>query len=161
MELCLIAAVAANGVIGADGEMPWHYPADLEHFKETTVGHPVIMGRHTYRSILDFQGGPLPDRTNVVLSTTLDADQPGDVVVVRDPEAAVAAAAETGADRAYVIGGAAVYEVFLPRADAMLITRVPGRVEGDTHFPEFDDVEWTVVEERSISEELTVVRYER
>jgi len=90
-EIALIAAVAENGVIGVDGEMPWHLPADLRHFKETTTGHPVVMGRLTYESIAADIGGPLPDRTNIVLSRG-SPDLPEDVVVVDSIKRAVAAA---------------------------------------------------------------------
>ena len=76
----LIAALAKNGVIGVDGEMPWHLSEDLQHFKETTMGHPVVMGRRTYESIIADLGGPLPGRTNVVL-TTQNLDVPEDVLL--------------------------------------------------------------------------------
>ncbi|MFB6295342.1 MAG: dihydrofolate reductase [Halobacteriales archaeon] len=175
MDLALVAAVAENGVIGADGEMPWHYPADLEHFRETTTGHPVIMGRTTFERIVDRLGEPLPERTSVVLTTRgpegiavdLGGDAGGaaledreDVFVADSIEAAIAAAEGTGADVAYVIGGGSVYEQFLPRADRLLITEIPETCEGDTYFPEFDRGTWTEVarEEREV---LAFVTYER
>jgi len=155
----LIAAVAENGVIGADGEMPWHYPADLAHFKETTMGHPVIVGRVTYESISSQIGGPLPGRTNIVL-TRSGVDAPEEVVQVASVDAAVAAAAETGSDTAFVAGGATVYEAFLPRADRLVITEVPGEPEGDTRFPEWDPDAW-VERERETADDLSFVTYER
>ncbi|MFC7140798.1 dihydrofolate reductase [Halosimplex aquaticum] len=159
MELALIAAVAENGVIGADGEMPWHYPDDLAHFKETTMGHPVIMGRVTYESISGQLGGPLPGRTNVVL-TRSGVEAAEEVEVVGSVDAAVEAAAATGAETAFVAGGATVYEQFLPRADRLVVTEVPGEPEGDTVFPEWDPEEWIAVS-RETAGELSFVTYER
>lgn len=136
VKLVLIVAVADNGVIGAEGEVPWHYPADLHHFKETTTGHPVIVGRRTYDSIVADLGGPLPDRTTVVLSRG-DPDLPDGVVHAGSVEEAVEAAAATGAGTAYVAGGASVYAEFLDRdlLDRLLVTEVHESVAGDTRFP--------------------------
>ncbi|MFC4359440.1 dihydrofolate reductase [Halobium salinum] len=172
VEFVLVAAVAENGVIGDDGGMPWHYPADLQHFKETTTGHPVVMGRRTYDSIVADIGGPLPERTSVVLTrnpesvTGPDGDVPDGVVVADGVEAAVEAAAGlVGGDpvggTVYVVGGATVYEAFLPRADGMLLTRVPKSPDGDTRFPEWDTAEWTEVGREALAEGLEVVEYER
>lgn len=94
IDLVLVAAVAENRVIGDDGGMPWHYPADLARFKRLTTGHPVIVGRATYESIADRIGGPLPDRTSVVL-TTRDLDLPEGAVVANDLDEAVDLAAPT------------------------------------------------------------------
>ncbi|WP_415379653.1 dihydrofolate reductase [Halosimplex sp. TS25] len=159
MEIALVAAVAENDVIGVDGEMPWHYPEDLAHFKETTMGHPVIMGRVTYESISGQLGGPLPGRTNVVL-TRSGVEAPEEVEVVESIEAAVEAAAETGTETAFVAGGATVYEQFLPRADRLVLTEVPGEPDGDTFFPEWDAAEWVEVERREAGD-LAFVIYER
>lgn len=148
-SVALIAAVAANGVIGVDGGMPWHLPADLRHFKRTTTGHPVILGRVTYESIEADLGGPLPGRTNVVLSSS-DPDVPPEVVVAGSVDEALAAAREAAADRGvdtvYVAGGARVYEQFLPLADRLVLTEIHEAYEGDTGFPEFDRGEWREVE---------------
>ena len=152
LDIVLVAAVADNGVIGDDGGMPWHYPADLAHFKRLTTGHPVIVGRATYESITDRIGGPLPDRTSVVLTTRDldDGDLPEGVVVANDIDEAVARAAADaagrGVDAVYVIGGATVYEQFLDRADRMVLTEVPERPEGDTRFPDWDADEWAAVD---------------
>jgi len=159
VELVLIAAVAENGVIGDDGGMPWHYPADLAHFKETTMGHPVILGRRTFESIAAQLDGPLPGRTNIVLSRS-DPEVPEGVVVVESVEAAVEATIEAGVETAYVAGGATVYEQFLPLADRLVLTEVPGEPEGDTRFPEWDSEEWVEVE-RVEDGELAFVTYER
>jgi len=169
VDLVLVAAVAENGVIGDAGGMPWHYPADLAHFKRLTTGHPVIVGRKTYESIAARIGGPLPDRTSVVL-TTRDLDLPEGAVVANDVTGAVvlaaADAADRGVDEAYVIGGAAVYEQFLDRADRMVLTEVPGRPDGDTRFPDWDADAWREVDREVASdaetdEDLAFVTYER
>lgn len=164
VEIALVAAIAENGVIGADGDMPWHYPADLEHFKELTTGHPVVMGRRTYESIASRLGGPLPGRTNVVLSTR-DLDLPDGAVLADSIEAALDAAAAAvgalpGGETVYVIGGASVYEQFLPRADRLVVTEIPESPTGDTRFPEWDEREW-VEAEREEPGELAFVTYER
>ena len=171
VDLVVVAAVAENGVIGDEGGMPWHYPADLAHFKRLTTGHPVIVGRTTYESIADRIGGPLPDRTSVVL-TTRDLDLPEGAVVANDVTGAVvlaaADAADRGVDEAYVIGGAAVYEQFLDLADRMVLTEVPGRPDGDTRFPDWDPDAWREVDrevapdaETDGNGDLAFVTYER
>lgn len=163
VRVSLIAAVAANGVIGADGGMPWHFPADMRHFKETTTGHPVIMGRRTYESIASDIGGPLPGRTNVVLSRS-NPDLPDGVIVGGSVEEALAAAradaVERGVDTVYVAGGGAVYEQFLPLADELVLTEIHDSHEGDTEFPEFDRDAWVEVG-REEHDAFDFVVYER
>lgn len=159
MDLVIIAAVAANGVIGDEGDIPWHHPKDLQHFKETTTGHPVIMGRRTYESIVRDLGGPLPGRTNVVLSRS-NPDVPEGVVVARSVDEAVAAAEATGTDAAYVAGGGAVYEAFLDRGDRMVLTELHAAHEGDTVFPDWDTDGWRETT-REKCDAFDFVRYER
>jgi dihydrofolate reductase len=133
--LSLIAAVAENRVIGRGGALPWHLPDELAHFKRSTLGKPVLMGRHTFVSI----GRPLPGRANVVVSRTAGF-APAGVAVAPDLDAALALAA--GAPEAVVIGGALLYREALPRADRIYLTRVHARPEGDAFFPELDPREW-------------------
>ena len=162
MRLALVAAVAENGVIGVDGGMPWHYPEDLRRFKETTMGHPVVMGRRTYESIASRLGGPLPGRTNVVLSRRADLDLPEGAVHAADVEAALAAAAaalDGDRETAYVAGGGSVYEQLLPEADELHVTEIPEAPDGDAHFPEFG-AEWVEVD-RETAGELAFVTYRR
>ena len=160
VEVVLIAAVAENGVIGDDGGMPWHYPADLRRFKELTTGHPVVLGRKTYESIVSDLGGPLPGRTNVVLSTR-DLDLPDGAVPAGSIEAAMEAArAAPGGETVYVAGGATVYEQFLPRADRLELTEIPESPEGDTRFPDRSREEWREVS-REEADGLSFVTYER
>ncbi|XVH33542.1 dihydrofolate reductase (plasmid) [Haloferacaceae archaeon DSL9] len=159
MDLTLIAAVAKNGVIGSDGALPWHYPEDLTHFKETTMGHPVIMGRFTYESILDAIGTPLPGRTNVVLTRRRTFEAPEDVLVASSLADALAAARATGTDEAFVVGGETVYERCLPRADRLVLTELDAAYDGDAVFPSFDRSAWRRVS-RDRREEMTFVVYE-
>lgn len=151
LELVAIVAVAENNVIGRDGEMPWHLPEDLEHFKETTMDHPVIMGRVTYEGILEALSEPLPRRTTVVL-TERDFETPENAVVARSLEEALECAEQAaderhgGTDRAFVAGGATVYEQYLSVVDRLIVTEVHNAPDGDTHFPDWDSAEWTEVD---------------
>ncbi|MDQ3032921.1 MAG: type 3 dihydrofolate reductase [Myxococcota bacterium] len=139
MDVVLIAAVAKNGVIGREGTLPWRLPDDLAHFKQLTLGKPIVMGRKTYESI----GRPLPKRTNIVLSRS--AAPIDGAIVVRSIEDAITAARETEVSELCVIGGEAVYAAFLPRADRLELTEVDAEVEGDARFPDFDRAAWRVV----------------
>lgn len=162
LTVAMIAAVADNRVIGAEDGLPWHYPEDMAHFKQTTMGHPVVLGRVTYESIAEDVGGPLPGRTNVVLSGQ-PLDLPDGAVAVDSVEAAMDAAREAlgpDQDTVYVAGGGVVYEQFLPLADRLVLTEVAMRPDGDTYFPAFDDAAWEVVE-RDDRGEFAFVTYER
>ena len=150
-ELVGIVAVAANGIIGKDGDMPWHIPEDLQHFKEATMGHPVIMGRVTYESIVDALGEPLPGRTTVVL-TSRDLETPENAVVAHDLQSAIEQAETAaderhdGADRVFVAGGATVYEQYLPALDRLIVTEVHEEPDGDTRFPDWDRADFDELE---------------
>jgi dihydrofolate reductase len=134
-RLEFVVAVARNGVIGRGNELPWRLPADLQHFKRTTMGHAVLMGRRTWDSI----GRPLPGRENVVL-TRDRAFAPAGARVVHSVEEALAAVPATGA--LMVIGGAQLYAELLPRADVLHLTEVHADVEGDVRFPGWDVPGW-------------------
>lgn len=137
--IALIAALTPDRVIGRDNAMPWHIPDDLRHFKRTTRGKPVIMGRRSFESI----GRPLPERTNIVLSRDPDCAAPG-CQVVNDPEAALSAAGD--GDEIMVIGGAAIYELFLPRAERLYLTWIQATIDGDTLFPAIEPEAWRVID---------------
>ncbi|MBG6226123.1 dihydrofolate reductase [Arthrobacter sp. CAN_A2] len=129
----MIWAQTEDGVIGRDGGIPWHVPEDLAHFKATTTGHPVIMGRRTWESFPStFR--PLPDRTNIVISGS-GVDLPGAVVVGSLDAAFEAARASPGAEEIWVIGGGRVYADAMPHANAALVTVVESAAEGDTLAP--------------------------
>lgn len=162
MKIALVAAVADNGVIGTDGEMPWHYPEDLRQFKRTTMGHPVVMGRTTYESIERRLDGPLPGRTNVVLSRRESIELPDGAIHAADLDEAfeaAEAALEEGQETVYVIGGATVYEATIDRADELVVTEIPESPVGDTHFPEIGS-EW-VERDREVVGDLSFVTYRR
>lgn len=161
MRTALVAAVAANGIIGADGRMPWHLPEDLAQFRRRTVGHPVVMGRTTFETVRRQVGGALPDRTNVVLTSrpeTLPTEEA--VVGVDSVTTAVQAARETGSETCYVAGGASVYEQFLPRADRLVLSELYESYAGDTEFPDRDSERWRAVE-REAYDAFELVTYER
>ncbi|MFS2222948.1 type 3 dihydrofolate reductase [Pantoea sp. B65] len=132
--ISLIAALAADRVIGMENAMPWNLPADLAWFKRTTLNKPVIMGRLTWESL----GRPLPNRLNIVISS-----KPGSaegVTWVSSIEEAINAAGD--AEEIMVIGGGRIYEQLLSRADRLYLTHIDAEVEGDTHFPDYEPDEW-------------------
>ena len=131
----LVAAVAANRVIGVQGKMPWHLPEDLKHFKSLTLGHPVIMGRRTWESI----GQPLRGRENIVVTRRRDYAAPG-ASIASSLEAALALCA--GARLAFVIGGSELYAAALRCADGLVLTEIHREFQGDTRFPEYDRRAW-------------------
>ena len=138
-EISIIVAVSTNNVIGAKGDLPWRLADDLKHFKSVTMGKPIVMGRKTWDSI----GRPLPGRQNIVVTR-----QPGFVAegcdVVASVEAAIAAAGNV--DELMVIGGSQIYELALPLADRLYLTRVHADVAGDAHFPDVDETAWQLVD---------------
>lgn len=135
MTLTIIAAVSANDVIGKDNRLPWHLPADLKWFQRHTTGHHVIMGRKTFDEIRK----PLPNRVNVVV-TRNPGYAPEGVAIARSVDEAIAKAEAAGDDEIFVIGGAEIIAQTLHRADRLYLTRIHADFEGDTFFPEFDDV---------------------
>ncbi|SIR50521.1 dihydrofolate reductase [Aeromonas sp. RU39B] len=140
MKIAMIVAMARHRVIGKDNAMPWHLPADLAHFKAVTLGKPILMGRRTFESI----GRPLPGRRNLVVSR--DATYaPVGVEVFASPEAALQAVAEV--DEVMVIGGGRLYQEMLEQADTLYLTHIDVEVEGDTHFPDYQQLVWQQVDE--------------
>ena len=143
MIVSIIVAVADNDVIGRDGGLPWHLPADLKRFKRLTSGHQMVMGRRTWDSI---GRRPLPGRPTIVVSRDPSFVAEG-AQVARSVEEALELAA--GADEVFIAGGEAIYRAALPVADRIYLTRVHACFDGDTHFPAFDANDWqVVVEER-------------
>ena len=119
-----IIAIAENYAIGKDGKLPWHYPADLKHFKRTTTGHTIVMGASTWRSI----GKPLPDRLNVVLSRSIQTlDQPNAFLIETKDQALELSRYLKG--DLFIIGGAKTYETFADSMDEWVVTRVPETVD--------------------------------
>ena len=135
LRICIIAALAANRVIGKNNALPWRLPADLKHFRGLTMGHPVLMGRKTHESI----GKALPGRRNLVISRDPSYSAPG-CEVLHSLDAAVAAC--SGAQEIFVIGGAQLYREALPRAQRLEFTEIHAEFEGDAVFPEFPMEAW-------------------
>jgi dihydrofolate reductase len=141
-RISIVAAIARNGVIGCNNGIPWRLQDDLKRFKQLTSGHPVIMGRRTFESILALSGKPLPGRENIVV-TRSGACAPAGCRVVRSLEAALAQAG--GASEAFVIGGAEIYALALPLAQRLYLTEIDAEFEGDTVFPCFDRAAWSEI----------------
>ncbi len=137
MEIVIIAAVGrANRVIGKGMDLPWHIPADLKRFKALTEGHPILMGRRTFESLVHQFGGPLKNRRNLVLASDISWPEYDNVEVFESVEEAIAAADRT--ERLFIGGGASVYRTFLEHADRMELTLVDGDHDGDVFFPEWE-----------------------
>jgi len=149
MELVSVAAVAENGVIGRDGEIPWpSIPEDKAQYRARIAEDPVVLGRKTFESMRD----DLPGSAQIVLSRSEREFDAPTAHHAGGVEEAVEVAASLGADTAYVIGGAAIYELFQPRVDRMFLSRVPGEYEGDAYYPEWDESKWTRVAEVDYNE---------
>lgn len=131
----MIVAMAKNRVIGKDNAMLWHIREDFKHFKETTMGHPIIMGRKTWESI----GRPLPGRKNVVITRSKNYEATGATVVGSLEEALAIFGQE---ERVFIIGGGAIYREALPMADVLWITEIDQDFEGDTTFPVIETKDW-------------------
>ena len=154
VRITLVAAVAANGVIGREGELPWRLPGDLARVKQLTMGHVLVMGRRTYDSI----GRPLPGRITVVVTRQPDWRAEG-VLVADSVDAALEIAARHDPE-VFVFGGGEIYAAALPRADRLVMTWVEQEPAGDTTFPEVDWSQWREVG-REAGEGFSVVEYER
>ncbi len=142
MKVTLLAAMAENRVIGRRGALPWHLPEDLKRFKRRTDGHVIIMGRRTFESL----NGPLPNRRAIVITRRRDYQPPG-AAMAHSLDEALDMARTWGEQEVFIVGGATIYALALPRADRLEITLVHAEVEGDTFFPEFDCAAWTVTED--------------
>ena len=146
MIVSAIAAVAENGTIGREGDLPWHLPDDLKYFQRITKGHHVITGRKNYESIPD-KYRPLKDRVNIVVTRNTDYDAPG-ALVVDSLNAGLEIAHLANESEAFIIGGGQIYREALTMRviDRLYITMVHSNVLGDTHFPQLDPSEWNEVE---------------
>ena len=161
-ELVIIAAVAEeNRVIGQEKDLPWHIPEDLQHFKNLTTGHPLLMGRRTFESVVHQFGGPLPDRRMVVLTSQGPFDEYPNIETYPSIDAAMNALAD--AETVFIGGGEAIYRQFLPRADRLELTLIEGSYEGDTYFPPFEHLVGDTFEETAVDERdgFRFVTYER
>jgi len=158
MPIALIAAAAGTKlVIGNDGDLPWHFSSDLKYFKEMTMGHPVVMGRVTYFSVLKALGKPLPGRKNIVL--TRDKDFQDDRVTIIHAVSEISGLVGNS-ETLFIIGGAIVYEQTIDLADIIYLTYIDQEIAGDTFFPPFDKTKWTLTEERSEIEKGVTLKFQ-
>ncbi|WP_273789229.1 dihydrofolate reductase [Bartonella sp. ML70XJBT] len=149
ISICLIAAVAENGVIGCKGTMPWHLSTDLQRFKALTLGKPIIMGRKTWDSI----GRPLPRRTNIVITRDCTFSAEGAVVAHSLSQAcslATSVASQNDVEETFIIGGGEIFKQGFGLSDKIFLTEVLASIEGDCFFPIFDKEKWTVVQTQDI-----------
>jgi len=157
MSIIGIVAIDQNLAIGKGGRLPWHYPADLKFFKETTIGNAVVMGRRTWLTLK----GPLKDRQNIVLTRDPSFDSQDSLIVMKDVESVLSHAGKQDC-HLFVIGGAKVYESFRPHIDRWIVTEVPLAVEGaDTFMPRDFLDGFEMYELRQLEEGLRVKFYER
>ncbi|MFT6103353.1 MAG: dihydrofolate reductase [Granulosicoccus sp.] len=150
VTLSIIVAMASNRAIGKNNQLLWRLPEDLQYFKRTTMGKPIVMGRKTFESI----GRPLPGRLNVVITRQQDWQHDGVKVVHTIEDALHLAEAQSlidGMDEVMVIGGAEIYKTALPQADKLYVTRVDAEIEGDAFFPEIDESIWSEVSRESFA----------
>ena len=141
MVISIIVAIGRNQVIGIKNALPWNLPADMEHFRQLTMGKPIIMGQKTFESI----GKALPGRINIVLTLDKNFEAP-DCVAAYSIEEALQIAQNLGAKEVMICGGVSIYRQFLPLADRMYLTLIEGDFEGDAFFPEFDYNDWDELE---------------
>ena len=157
MAIIGIVAVAENLAIGKGGKLPWHYPADLKHFKKTTTGNAIVMGSNTWRSI----GKPLSNRLNIVLSRRAQLDSDDNLLFLRNVSEAADLSTFLKGDL-YVIGGAHIYEAFIPLIDSWIVTEIPETIENaDVFMPPNYLESFQLVEAEELDGGLVVRRYER
>jgi dihydrofolate reductase len=157
MSIIGIVAIDRNLAIGKGGTLPWHYPADMKFFKQTTIGNAVVMGSRTWQTLKK----PLPDRMNIVLTSKPNLTATDSIVTLPDVQSGLTLAKTLTRDL-FVIGGAGVYEAFLPHIDRWIVTEVPLSVEGaDTFIPANFLEGFELYEVRQLDEELRVKFYER
>jgi len=140
MKISIVVAVAENNVIGNKNKLPWYIPADLKHFKEVTMGHHVVFGQTTYKSI----GRNLPGRHTIVLSNNKNLKIEG-AYVANSPQEAIDHANRQGEKELMICGGAMIYKTFLPLADKIYLTKIKAKIDGDVTFPEIGSDSWKMV----------------
>jgi dihydrofolate reductase len=145
--ISVICAITQNRAIGKNNQLLWHIPEDFKHFKETTSGHPIIMGQRTYESI----GRPLPNRTNIIITDDQSYQVEG-CVIAHSIDEAIEKASVVDQEEIFFIGGGMIYRQAVPIADKLYLTIVEGEFEADTFFPEYAEFTKTVSERESCDE---------
>lgn len=145
--ISIIVAIADNGVIGNNNSLPWHLPVDLKYFRKTTMGHSIVMGRRNHEDI----GRPLPGRHNIVLTRSKNYVADGCDIVHSVEEVM----SKTGKNKeTFIIGGAEIYDAFLPYTTKMYITHIDTSVQGNVVFPEYDTTEWKQISENLVPADI-------
>ena len=142
MKISIIAAMDEKRGIGKDGKLPWNIPSELKHFKEITMGHPIIMGRKTYEAI----GRSLPGRTNIIITRGKVEGGRGEVLVNSVEEALKIAKESSGSDEIFVIGGGQIFSQVMEKVDKLYLTLIEGDFKADTYFPEYSDFKKVIFE---------------
>jgi dihydrofolate reductase len=155
LKVIIIVAKATNNAIGLNNNLPWHLPTDLKHFKKTTAGHHVIMGRKTFESL----GKPLPGRTHIILTRNNSFSPPPGHYAVGNLEDALKIGFEKGLEKMFVLGGAEIYEKALPFTDELIITEVHANPEADTYFPALIADQWIEKSREKIDSSNTADQY--
>ena len=140
MSISLIFAASENQVVGRDNRLPWHLPADLQFFKRTTMGHPIIMGRKTFESV----GRPLPGRPNIVITRQQGYEREG-IMVVSSLSEAIEKAASFKSGEIFITGGSEIFRQAMPLAQRIYLTRIHAVVEGDAYAPELETGQWELL----------------
>jgi dihydrofolate reductase len=158
LKIIIIASVSNNGIIGYKNKLPWHIPEDLQHFKSTTMGHAILMGRFTFESI----GKPLPGRINYIISKKLinTDSKTQDFIVMNNFEDIVYDAFKKGCKKLFIIGGGQVYSNAINLADQMIITLINREYSGDVYFPKFNENEWEI-KMKKVFEGYDIINYIR
>ena len=142
-KVCAVVAIGKNRELGKEGKLLWHIPDDIARFKRLTLGHPIVMGRKTFESIVSYLGKPLPGRTNIVVTRNpaqmMETVSPSsDIIIVSSLEEAIAKAKELDTEEIHIGGGAQIYEQALPYIDKLYLTLVDDEKEADTFFPPYE-----------------------
>ena len=154
--LSIIVAVAENNVIGKDNKLIWHLPADLKRFKEITTGHTIIMGRKTFESL----GKVLPNRKHVILCNDMEINVDDENVEILEDISMLDKYIQDTEEH-FVIGGATIYKLLMPKANKIYLTLIHKKFDGDVYFPEISDDEWKIVDKTSgITDEKNPYNYE-
>ena len=157
MKISIIAAIAENGVIGnAKGEMPWHVKEEFAHFKNTTLGFPVIMGRKTFETL----GKPLKGRLNIIITRSENYSHVEGALVRNSLLSAVDYCNKERYEKIFIIGGSEIYTQAIPLADEMILSFMKFPAEGEIHFPKYDEKDWLKTDEKD-HEKFTVVHLVR
>ncbi len=157
--LSLIVAFDKNRVIGKDNDMPWHYPEDLKYFKRTTLGHKVVMGSNTFRSILDCLGNPFPNRESIVITHEAITNTYDNVKFYDNLQIIEDLYADSD-EEVFIAGGMSIYEQMYDKCDRLYITHIDNAYDGDAYFPNIDLTKYNKISEEACGE-LSFCVYEK